>query len=349
MARIRLRYVHEFVDRHGSVRRYFRRNGKRTPLPGVPGSKEFMQAYQDLLVGTVPATPVSRDVSPRSIAALIDRYYRTHKWRALKPSTRRVEENIMERIRRDYGSRPAATMPRAAITAIIDGMSETPGAANSFLSAFKKLMKLAIREGWRDDDPTQHVDRVEYPTQGFVSWEEEHIEAFEAKHPAGSRARLAMALLLFTAQRRSDVVRMGWQHVKGGRMDVRQQKTNTPLTIPMHPKLLEELATTQRDRLTFLLTEQGKPFSAAGFGNWFRDVCDEAGLKGLSAHGLRKAAARRLAEAGCTAHEIKAVTGHKRLADVDLYTAKANQTHLADAAFVKQIEAEHRKPTGKLD
>jgi integrase len=87
--------------------------------------------------------------------------------------------------------------------------------------------------------------------------------------------------------------------------------------------------------MTFLVTEIGKPFTAAGFGNWFREQCDMANLRHRSAHGLHKAAARPLAEAGCTEHEIAAITGHARLRrDLPLYQA-ADQKRLAVAAMDK--------------
>jgi integrase len=120
------------------------------------------------------------------------------------------------------------------------------------------------------------------------------------RHPIGSRAYLALMLLLCTGQRRSDVVRMGWQHVRNGKIAVRRQKTDTPLRIPITPELANAIALVPRTNLTFLLTEHGAPFTAAGFGdNWFRARRNEAGLPQCSAHGLRKLAATRLANAGC--------------------------------------------------
>ena len=118
------------------------------------------------------------------------------------------------------------------------------------------------------------------------------------RHSVETRAGLALALLLYTGQHRSDVVRMGQQHVKGGRILVRQQKTGRPLAIPINPELTRALAAGPKTNMTFLVTEHGASFSAAGFGNWFRRVCDAARLSGCSAHGLRHAAGRRLAEAG---------------------------------------------------
>ena len=102
--------------------------------------------------------------------------------------------------------------------------------------------------------------------------------------------------------------------------------------------------------MTFLVTSQGEPFSAPGFGNWFREACDEAGLpKGCSAHGLRKAAARRLAEAGCTVHQIASITGHKTLKEVAHYAAAADQVRLADAAMRALGGLEREQKAANLD
>ncbi|MFD2173634.1 tyrosine-type recombinase/integrase [Rhodobacter lacus] len=105
--------------------------------------------------------------------------------------------------------------------------------------------------------------------------------------------------------------------------------------IPITPALQSSLADLPKNAPTCLLTEYGRPCSAAGFGNWMRDRCDEAGLSNCSSHGLRKACARRLAEAGCPPHEIKSITGHKTDAEVRRYTAKADQVLLAQSAFEK--------------
>jgi hypothetical protein len=50
-----------------------------------------------------------------------------------------------------------------------------------------------------------------------------------------------------------------------------------------------------RGNLCFLVTNRGEPYTAPGFGNWFRKLCDKAGCPDVSAHGLRKATARRRA------------------------------------------------------
>jgi integrase len=197
------------------------------------------------------------------------------------------------------------------------------------------MMRHAVEIGLRDDDPTRDVRRIRTRTEGHHTWSEREIAQFEARYPAGTAARLAMGLLLFTGQRPGDVSRMGRQHVHGGAIHLRQEKTGAELAIPIHPDLQAIIDATMAGRMTFLVTKSGKPFTPAGFGNWFKDKCYAANLPHCSAHGLRKAAAVRLAEAACTLHEIAAITGHRSLREVARYTAAADQKRLAVAAIAK--------------
>ena len=191
-------------------------------------------------------------------------------------------------------------------------------------------MAYAIEEGWRKDDPTSGIKRVKNRSDGFHTWSEAEIAMFEARHPIGSKARLALALLLYTAQRRSDVVRMGRQHIRDDVVHVRQQKTGATLAIPLHPALAAIIEATPSEHLMLLTTSFGKPFTAPGFGNWFREQCNAAFLpKHCSAHGLRKAACRRLAEAGCSANVIASISGHTTLTEVARYTKAADQERMA--------------------
>jgi integrase len=105
--------------------------------------------------------------------------------------------------------------------------------------------------------------------------------------------------------------------------------------IPIHPELASIMAASSTGQMTFLTTQFARPFTSAGFGNWFRGQCNAAGLPRCSAHGLRKAAARRLAEAGCTAHEIASITGHASLKEIARYTRGADQRRLAQSAMDK--------------
>jgi integrase len=177
-------------------------------------------------------------------------------------------------------------------------------------------------------NPAKDVPYIEAKGDGHHSWTDAEVARYEARHPVGTTARLAMALLLFTSQRRSDVVLFGPKHVHAGWLHF-----TIYLEIPIQSELQDILDATPLGADTFLINAFGRPFSVAGFGNWFRERCDEAGLKHCSAHGLRKAAARRLAENDRSSHQIMAITGHTTLKEVDRYTRAANQRKLAVQAF----------------
>ena len=197
--------------------------------------------------------------------------------------------------------------------------------------------------------PGRRHQKVQSHGEGHHSWSESEIAQFEERHPVGSKARLALDLGLYTAQRKGDVLRMGWQHVSDDAITVRQQKTDAALLIPMHPELPATLASVPRGNLTFLMTEHGAPFTPNGFGNWWRDRCNEAGLRHCSFHGLRKAAATRLANAGCSADQIKAITGHRSLAEVARYTCAADQGRLARQAVSLQIRTQGEQKLSTLN
>jgi integrase len=159
---------------------------------------------------------------------------------------------------------------------------------------------------------------------------------------------LAFALALYTGSRKADVARLGWQHVRGNRIAVSQQKTGARIDIPIHPELARALEAVPKTNLTFLMTERGAPFSDAGLGNWFRRTCNAAGLPQCSIHGLRKAACRRLAEAGCSEKQIAAISGHASLSEVARYTKQADRRRLADQALERQLLAEREQTVSEF-
>jgi integrase/recombinase XerD len=166
----------------------------------------------------------------------------------------------------------------------------------------------------------------------------DEVEQFRAKHPIGSKARLALESL-YTGGRREDAVRLGPQNVRSGRVHFTQAKNEhrapIKVDIPLHPNLGAAIAATRSEHLTFLVTGHGRPYTPSGFGDAMRDWCDQANLRHCSAHGLRKACATALAEAGATAHEIASVTGHQSLEEIERYTRDASRKLLADRAMSK--------------
>jgi integrase len=341
------RYVHGFLDRHGKPRFYFRRAGfEAKPLPGLPYSPEFMAAYEAALAGQ-PLPVGANRARPGTMAALALSYFASPAYRGLRPSTQRRRRLAIERLCRDHGDRRAADMRRDHVVKLMARVADKPGAANELRDVLRAMMRHAIDIGLRADDPTHAVKAIRIKTAGHHSWSDEEIAQFEQHHPVGSRARLALALLLYTGQRRGDIIRMGPQHIRAGTLHVTQEKTGAVLAIPVHPELEAVIAATPSSHLTFLTTRYGSPLTPTAFSDWFRLECDKAGLPHCSAHGLRKAAARRLAEAGCTAHEIGAITGHASLAELVRYTKAADQRRLAEAAMAK-TRTSVGKPTARF-
>ena len=249
------------------------------------------------------------------------------------PATQKNYRNIAGHFRAEHGDKPVAQMQSRHVRRIIAARAATPNAANTLLKVIKMMMRFAVDDGWIEHDPAQEVRKIRAHSDGFHNWTEEEIETFESHWPIGSRTRLAFALLLYTAKRRSDVVRMGRQHVIDEFVAVMQQKGKMRIEVPIHTKLRTILDATPNDHLTFLDTAAGAPFTAAGFGNYLRECCDQAVVPAhCIAHGLRKAGSRPLAEAGCTAHQIKAITGHET---VERHTKAVDQKRLAASAMVK--------------
>jgi integrase len=157
---------------------------------------------------------------------------------------------------------------------------------------------------------------------------------------------LAFALALYTSQRSADLIKMGKQHVRNGRLEIRQQKTQNEVSIPIHPDLATILDATPSGHLTFLVSELGKPYKLANsFGHRMRKWARGAGLTGTPLHGLRKACCRRLAEAGCTAHEIMSISGHKSLSEVEKYCRAADRKRLADRAIARTTSYPRSDPS----
>jgi integrase len=340
------RYVHGFVDRHGRPRHYFRRAGfKKVALSGIPWSSEFMAAYQAALAGQ--AAPIGQRVLPGSMRALAVSYFANSvDYLGMAPSTQRVRRNIIERFLREKDAngqanadKRAALLQRDHIVRFMAARAQKPESANGLRKALRALMRHAVEIKLRGDDPTQGV-------RSIASLSKMGLQ-FEAFHSIGSKPRLTFSLGLFTGQARQDVIAMGPQHIRQEILYwVRKKTARTTaieLFLPVLPELRKILDAAPSGHLTFLTTAFGKPFAAAGFGNWFREQCDKAGLPHCTFHGLRKAAARRLAEYGCTPHEIAAITGHATLKEIERYTKSASRKRLAEAAMNK---VRQRTPSG---
>ncbi len=328
-------WVSEYRDRHGKPRYRFRRKGFAQYLfKSAPGTEAFRQEYAACLDGVAAEriAPGAERIAPGTFDDLISRYYRSPDFLDPSERTRVVYRGVLERWRAKYGKGKVRDLEARHVAAMMAEMLPHRTAANMLRKRLNALMKFAILEGLASTNPVTATKPYKVKSDGFHTWTEEEIQLYQERHPVGSKARLALDLMLWTGQRGGDARLMGPQHVKAKRLHVRQEKTGAVVSLPVLPALAESIMATQTGALVFLLSEQGRPFSRKGFGNKFRQWCDEAGLTHCSAHGLRKAAARRFAEAGCSNQQIKAWTGHTTDSEVSRYTREADQVALSDSA-----------------
>jgi integrase len=324
--------VHGYVNRHGKAVFYFRRPGApKVRLRGHPGSAEFMEAYDAAKGGRPAELGASRTVPGTVNAALVSYYKSTAFTSGLAESSQRTRRAILERFREEFGDFRIALMSRSAVQAILN--KKTPAAARNWKKALRGLVKYCMSLDMITVDPLAGVEFAKLKSTPHHPWNDDEIAQYRKRHKAGTKAAFALELIYGTGQARCDVVRMGRQHVRDNILSMRRQKSGQPFDIPILPDLQAAIDLLPKsDQLTFLITEQGKPFTAAGFGNWFRARCDEAGLPQCAAHGLRSAAAVRFADLGATTTQLKAWFAWLRDSEAERYTRNADRKRAALAA-----------------
>lgn len=328
---IELPYVRIYKDRTGKQRQYFRYKGRNTPLPGAVGSSEFNAAYAACRDAINAPAPRQGPVAG-TIAEIVVRYYASGKFRNLAAGSKAQYKLALDRFNAEHGARMARQMQAKHIEAVLSKLPA--GAAYYLLKRLRTMMKFAVKERMIAADPTAGIDLNRIGE--IHTWTDDELRQFEARWPIGTTQRLAYSLMLYTGQRVSDACRMPWPDEQGFR--IAQQKTGAQLVVPMHTALAAVLSATKR-RHVVLMTSYGRPFTVKGLGKLMGEAIREAGLPArCKTHGLRKAAARRLAEAGATEKQIAAITGHKTLAEVARYTKAADQSKLARQAMAKQVE-----------
>lgn len=332
-------YVVKETNRHGTIVFYFRKGkGERTRLRGLPGSKEFKESYKAALMGQ-PLEQEPDKAKVKSLRWLIERYMESAKWAGLSVATRKQQGLFYKKAVEKSGNVNFRSITARDIRGALDERKKTPALANNFLKAMNGMFTWAVAN--LEDfqvNPCAGVERLKNKTTGFPAWDMSDVAKFCEKWPIGTRARLAMELLLHTGLRRSDIVMAGKQHLSGNIFSIRTQKTNTVITVEFSKDLLETIEKTETGDLHFITNENAEPFTVESFGNWFRDRCRDANVF-KSAHGLRKLSATIAANAGATTHELMAQYGWSNTQQAEVYTKNADRAKLGVRA--SRLVSEH--------
>lgn len=331
----RLRYVKVQVGPDGTEYHYFRHRGVYQRLPGSPGGADYMRRYAELLA-ILDVRP--KRAAPGSVSEAVDGYRASTEFAALAPKTRRDYERMLDYLA-PIGDEPLAGVKRHHVRLIWDHLKDRPRTARLFAQVASRLFTWGMDRGLLDVNPAAGIRRVGKP-EPHRAWTDAEVAAFAASTPPEPYLT-AFLLALHTGQRQGDILAMTRSRYDGATISVRQSKTGVALRIPVHSILKRHLDGLPARSMMLVAGDGGAPIPIDTFRHVFRNLIRAAGLHGITFHGLRATAATRLAEAGCSPHQIAAITGHKSLSMVEKYTNSARQ-ELLGAQAIERLE-DHRK------
>lgn len=333
------KHVTVFVDRHGKERFRFRLKGYSVYLPH-PSDRLYKEAY-DAALERKPLAITPRS-SPGTVADALPRFYESIMFRRGGEGWRRDRRRILEAFREEYGQFALKEfaphlidqiLARKLEQRIVNGRKVGGSAAAVRLREQLFLFfKWAAKAKLVATNPVEDAETPTHKGEGFYRWTESDIARFRKHWALGTKPRLALELMLWTGTRRGDARLL--PPPRNGRFTGKAGKTGKEFDLPVAPPLDKAIkAMPAVGMTTLLVTEYGKPFSAAGFGNWFKDQCRKAGLPQCTAHGLRKALTRRGAEAAVPQQGLKALGQWSDDREVATYVAGVNRTRLAETAI----------------
>lgn len=356
-ADIPLKYLISDTDRHGNVRYYLRVPGKKkVRLYGEPSSEEFLAEYRRHRFGAEKPTVVKAPEPPRDRNRKVDWLKAgknstfTHLRNAyveesleygnLGEKTQADRKNALDRFCTNNGDRRVTGLTVGKLEQFMDQWAKNgPDAANGMLKTLRAALRYAMRRKVVTENVAEQVAYIETKSEGFHTWTVGQIEQYVQTHKVGTMAHLTIAIGLFAGLRRSDIVLVGRQHLRGGRLKMKPTKTKktsgVEVDIPILPELQYAIDNTpSAGDLTLIISERGGPYTAKSFGNRFKKWCQEAGLPDeCTLHGLRKAGATLAAENGATEHQLMAIYGWTTTKEAMRYTAKARRRRLSDAGI----------------
>ncbi len=337
--------LYKETSRHGKAVWYVRplHHGKRVRIRAEYGTEAFIAEYHAALKGAPPKPATASG----SVAWLWNRYRGSSSWRNLSTATRRARENIMVPALKESGAHPCGKIRRKDIEATRDNQP-APNQARALLDALRGLFRwaaVALPDQVRDD-PTLGVKNPPVPkTDGFKVWSESEVDAYQKHWPIGTRERVWIDVLLYTGLRRGDAVTLGKQHVRDDAFTIKTEKSGRTVEVcnPILPILKATLDKGPCGDLLFITGANGKSMTKESFGNAFRKACRLAGVKGKSAHGLRKVAATRAAENGATTSQLMALFGWISPKQAEVYTRHADRRRMARqaGATMQRVGTEH--------
>jgi site-specific recombinase XerD len=356
MIKTTLRYCVFDPDPNGNERYYVRKPGRRKirireVYKDTTGqiTPEFMKAYFDALEAVDGAKVAPKLPREKTFFWLVDQYFRSPPFKKYDDLTKADKRGVLNRFCEAVGDLPYAAYRKEDVERSRDKRSSTPGATDKLVKYIRVMFDWAVKAKHMAHNPAIGVDKINTESEGWHTWTPAEVDTYRQHHKIGTKARLALELMLNVGARISDAARIGRQHeaadgwLKFVAWKNRNKKSRKTIECPITRDLAAALAATPTGDMTYLINDLGSAFTIKGLGNKIRDWCDAAGLPQCSSHGLRKAAAVVMAENGATAPELCALFGWSKLETAEIYIREAQKRKMVSNAFARLEEYRNRE------
>ncbi|MDC7685033.1 tyrosine-type recombinase/integrase [Asticcacaulis sp. BYS171W] len=307
--------------------------GRGAPSLGKIGTPEFHENLAKAMRSEQPSN---------NIDSLIFAYSKSNEFRSLSERTKKDYRGFLTKISIKMGKMKLSVAQRPLMTKHLsswrDEMSGHPKQANYTITVLKLLLSWAKTQGDIEVNPAEGVSKLKEGDRRHIVWSQDEIDAFNKAAPP--HLRLAMSLALETGQRQGDLLILSKTAIKDGVIELRQNKGDVPVAVPVSPELFEVLSNHPHpDSVTVLCNGSGEPWNPKGdgFRSAWSSVCRDAGITGKTFHDLRGTFVTRKFEAGWKAEDIAFVTGHS-LANLSILERYTNRESASRAKAQKLRE-----------
>ncbi len=327
-------------DRHGKRRFRLRLTTKGGTidayLPGPYGGPAFRAAYESAKESIRPNKRRTA-IKPGTVSFVIESYLGSSAFGDLSDGTKKQKRTRLDWIRAAIGEASYANIQPHQIESL---MARKGGATagNRLKKDLSQLYAYAKKRfAYAGLNPASMADSRKVKKGGHHTWTDSEIERFLSYWPSGSKARLVLVVLLCTGTARQDAAKLTRANIKKGRVEYRRGKTGNLVDLPILEQLAVELDHVPYDQFVLIgHGKEGRAYGPQALTNLMSKWVKEAGLPDCcTAHGLRKAGARRLAEAGATEFEVMSFLGHSTAKEASRYTAAADRARMADSELAR--------------
>lgn len=334
MAPNKVKGVRSYESR-GKIYHYHRATGARLRQPY--GSAAFL-----LEVAALDKKQAAK-AQAGTLARLIDAYKASDDWNRLAPKTKLSYERAFAAMAPIHGRLlKEFTPPFVAAFRDVVFRARKRWMANYVLTVMIILFDTAREKGWVESNPAKGIRRVRADRNRDVAnrpWTP--AESRTVLDAAPAYLAVPIALAMFAAFRKNDVLTLKWSSIRDGKIVHKTEKRGVEVTFPIHPTLANVLSQAPAHKCeTIAATSRGKSWTETGFNSTFCKFIarlERAGKvdPGLTMHGLRHACGTRLVEAGAPIDTVRRLLGQKSLAMAQHYSATADVSEHATALVGK--------------